>query len=180
MGAVLVIGGAFPASGASAPATAAFPFDVFFDLKQSIAFAPGWAWVVAAMGLGLLVRAAVLSSTLWLAEGAPGSFAFAWLGALRLAAVAAVALLPAAALLFTGVATRYAPFIWIAGALGLAAAVPLVRRGAQLDVGSGSPQGRGVPEAGGVLAYALLLSVLAAGMSILGDLTPWQIGRAHV
>lgn len=172
-GAVLVIAGAFPASGASAPATAAFPFDVYFDLKQSIAFAPGWAWVVAAMGLGLLVRAAVLSSTLWLAEGAPGSFAFAWLGALRLSAVAAVALLPSAALFFTGVATRYAPFIWIAGALGLAAVVPLVRRSARLDVGSGPPQGQGVPEAGGVLAYALLLGVLAAGMSILGDLTPW-------
>ena len=38
-GAALVVAGVFPANGAAAPSTAVFPFGIYFDLKQSLAYA---------------------------------------------------------------------------------------------------------------------------------------------
>ncbi|MGH2821105.1 MAG: hypothetical protein ACRDJ5_10685, partial [Actinomycetota bacterium] len=78
LGALLVSLGVLPAEGATAPATAVFPLDVYFDVKSAIAYAPGWWWVVGALGLSILVRGGVLAATLWLADGAPGAFASAW------------------------------------------------------------------------------------------------------
>ena len=172
-GAILVVAGAFPASAASAPSTAVFPMDVFFDLKQSLAYARGWAWFFAAVGLGILVRSGVLATTLWLGEGRPGPFAHAWWSASKLAGASALALFPSAALFFAGVATRYAPFVWAAAVLGLVPAILLARRAARLDVGGGEPPGRGVPEAPGWLAYAYLATAFGAAMTVLGRTSPW-------
>lgn len=173
IGGVLVIAGAIPASGAGVPSTAVFPLDVFYDVKQSIAYGNEWIYVVAAVFFGVLVRGAVLGSTLWLAEGRPGSFVPAWYRASVVALIAAVALLPAAALFFTGTATRYAPFIWIGGLLGVLAALLLVRRALNLDVGRGKPEGSGVPEAPGFISYAYLITAFGAAMSVLSDSSKW-------
>jgi hypothetical protein len=176
MGALLVAFRAFPADGAAAPATAAFPLDVYFDVKQALAYAPGWAWFVAAVGLGVLVRGGVLASTLWLSEGRPGSFATGWWRATKLALVSGLALFPCAALFFVGVAIRYAPFVWIAAVLGLIPAILLTRRAVRLDVGGGEPPGKGVPEAPGWLSYAYLVTAFGAAMTILGRTSPWLAG----
>lgn len=176
VGAVLVAFRAFPPSATSAPATAIFPLDVYFDVKQSLAFAPGWAWFVAAVALGILVRAAVLSSTLWLSEGRPGPFAVGWARATRLAGISALGLFPAAVLFFVGVATRYAPFVWLAALVGLVPAVIFARRGVRLDVGAGEPRGRGVPEVPGWLSYAYLVTALGAAMTVLGHTAAWLPG----
>ncbi|HEY7874567.1 MAG TPA: hypothetical protein VIG64_05535 [Actinomycetota bacterium] len=173
IGAVLIATGAFPANGGSVTATASFPLDIYFDVKQSLAYSAGWAWFVAAIGLGILVRAGALASTMWLSDGRPGPFAVAWWRAAKLALAAAVALFPAAALFFIGVATRYAPFVWIAAVLGLIPAIVFARRGVRLDVGGGEPPGRGVPEAPGWLAYAYLAAAFGAAMTVLGRTSPW-------
>jgi hypothetical protein len=176
IGAILVGAGAFPAGAASVPSTASFPLDVFFDVKQSLAYAPGWAWFAASVGLGILVRAGVLATTLWLGEGRPGPFARAWWSASRLALTAVVALFPSAALFFVGVATRYAPFVWAAAVVGVVPAILLARRAARLDVGGGEPRGRGVPEAPGWLGYAYLATAFGAAMTVLGRTSPWLAG----
>lgn len=173
VGALLVVTGAFPESAASAPATASFPLDVYFDVKQSLAYARGWAWFAAAVGLGIMVRSGVLAATLWLGEGRPGPFARAWAGAGKLALTAAAALFPSAALFFVGVATRYAPFVWLAALVGVVPALLLARRAARLDVGGGEPLGKGVPEAPGWLAYAYLVTAFGAAMTVLGRTSPW-------
>jgi hypothetical protein len=173
VGAVLVIAGAFPASAASLPATASFPLDVYFDVKQSLAYARGWAWFAAAVGLGILVRSAVLATTLWLGEGRPGPFSHAWWSASKLAAMSALALFPSAALFFVGIATRYAPFVWAAALVGVIPALLFARRAARLDVGGGEPPGRGVPEAPGWLGYVYLATAFGAAMTVLGRTSPW-------
>lgn len=167
--AVLVAFGVFPANGASAASAAAFPMDVFFDLKQSIAFAPSWAAFAAAAILSVGVRSGVMAATLWLADGAPGPFLTSWAACARLGLRAAVTLFPAAAMFFIGSATRYAPFVWVAGLLAVWPALSAARGAARLDVGGGAPPGRGVPEAPAYLAYAYLVSLVAAAMSVLAD-----------
>ncbi|MFN2389370.1 MAG: hypothetical protein ABR575_07180 [Actinomycetota bacterium] len=167
LAAALVLTGGLPATGASAPAGALFPLDVYFDLKQSLAFAADWWMFVAAMALALLVRSFVLGLTLWWADGSPGSFSVAWGRALVLAAMAAVVLVPSAALLFAGTALRYAPFVWAGGAMGLIVSFVFARRAARLDVGAGVPQGKGVPEGSAFYGYALLVTAVAAAMSVL-------------
>ncbi len=168
-GAVLILVGAIPSTGAGVPSTAAFPLDIFFDLKQSLAFSTGWTYFAAAVGLGILIRSGVLASTLWLSDGRPGSFAVAWTRTLKLAVIAAVALVPSAALIFAGVATRYAPFVWLAAPLGLVPSLFLARRAMRLDLGAGEPRGKGVPEGPNFISYAFLVTAFGAAMSILSQ-----------
>lgn len=171
--AILVLTGAFPGNGAAAASAAVFPLDVFFDVKQALAHARGWPWFVAAAALSAVVRAGVLAATLWLHDKGRGSLATVWLRCLRLTAVAVAALLPSAALLFTGVAMRYAPFVWLGAVAGFVPSVYLARRAASLDVGTGAPSGKGVPEVGTFLGYAFVVTTLAAAMSVLGGTGRW-------
>jgi hypothetical protein len=173
IGAVLVAAGGFPDDAGSVTSTAAFPLDVYFDLKQSLAYASGWAWFVAAVGLGILVRGGALASTVWLSDGRPGPFATAWWRATKLAGASALALFPSAVLIFVGVATRYAPFVWTAALLGVIPALLLARRAVRLDVGGGEPPGRGVPEVPGWIAYVYLVTAFGAAMTVLGRTSPW-------
>lgn len=171
--AALIVGGALPASGASVAAAAVFPLDIFFDLKQVLAFAASWSWVAAAVALSVLVRAGALAATLWLSDGGEGAFALAWGRAARIAGVAAVVLFPAAGMFFVGVATRYAPFVWIGALLGVVPSALLVRRAVHLDTGQGEPAAAGVPEFATFLAYAYVVTAFAAAMSVLGDINAW-------
>ena len=169
VGACLVWFDILPTKPVSVPATAAFPFDVYFDVKQSLSYGESWAWVFAAVAVGALVRGGILAATLWLADGRPGPFAIAWARASGLAFVAAIVLLPSAGLFFTAIAIRYAPFVWLAAAIGFLPAALLARRAARLDVGGGQPAGKGVPELPGLLAYAYMLTLAGAGVAFLAD-----------
>lgn len=169
---ILIIAGAFPASPESAISGAVFPLDVYFDLKQSLAFSHSWPMFVATLLFSVLVRGGVLAATLWLAEERRGSVVYPWGQALKLAGLAVAALAPSAVLMYLGVALRYAPFIWVGAALGLAAAVALVRRALAIDAGIGTPRGRGVPEAPAFLGYGYLLCAVGAAMSTLGRISP--------
>ena len=167
--AVLVAMGAFPAGGGGAAAGAAFPLDLYFDVKQAMAFAPAWGWFVAVAALGVMVRSLVLAGTLWLAADSSGPFAVAWAAAARLGGLAAVALVPAAALFYTGVAIRYAPFVWLAALAGLIPSALFARRAVGLDIGDRPVGGKGVPEVAGFVAYAYLIALAGACMSVLAD-----------
>lgn len=176
LGGALVGFGVFAADASTITATAIFPLDLYFDIKTALASASDWLWFVAALAIAVLVRAGFLSMTLWLADGAPGRFSHAWLSACRLVVIAAVALLPAAVLFFTGVAIRYAPFVWLGALIGLIPALLFVRRAASLDVGAGKPEGGGVPEVPTFLSYALLLVLAGSAVSVLGRVDPWLAG----
>ena len=167
--AALVAFGAFPAGGGGASAGAAFPLDLYFDLKQAMAFAPAWGWLVAVAAFGILIRSLVLAATLWLASGSAGPFALAWGAAARLAALAALALVPAAGLFYAGVAIRYAPFIWLAALAGVVPSALLARRAVRLEIGNRMVMGKGVPEVTGFVAYAYLIALAGACMSVLAD-----------
>ena len=173
IGGLLVVGGAIPSSAAGVPSTAVFPLDIFFDVKQSIAFGRDWSYVIAALGVAVLVRGGVLAATLWLSEGRPGSFALAWARACRLALIAVVLLLPSATLFFAASATRYAPFVYFGALLGLIPSLLIARRGAKIDVGAGEPQGGGVPEAPNFLTYVYVVTAFGAAMSYLADTSEW-------
>jgi hypothetical protein len=147
--AVLMIAGALPATGASAAAAAVFPLDLFFDVKQSLAQASGWISFGIVITLAVLARGAVLVVTLWLAEGRSGPLLPALLRGFRLSAIAAIALLPSAILLFAGTAVRYAPFIWAGAFLGLLPAFALARSALRIDVGTGPLTGKGIRKGSG-------------------------------
>ncbi|MEA2487279.1 MAG: hypothetical protein QOF16_933, partial [Actinomycetota bacterium] len=166
-GALLVATGAFRATSSSVASTAVFPLDIYFDLKQAIAYAPGWSYMVAAVALGLIIRSGVLAATLWFADDREGDLASAWLAALKLSLRATAAFVPAAALFFAAVAMRYAPFIWIAAVLGLFPAVLFMRRALRIDLDTGATRPEPVPEYGTFLGYAYLLALLGAAMTIL-------------
>ncbi|HJR44417.1 MAG TPA: hypothetical protein VJ927_02315 [Actinomycetota bacterium] len=172
----LVTFGAFPRGAESAIAGAAFPLNVYFDVKQGLAFASSWAMLVAALLISFLVRGGVLAGTIWLAEERRGSLAAAWGRGASLAGIAAAAVTPAVVFMYLGVAVRYAPFIWLGALAGVPAAVALARKGAGLDSGEGRPRGSGVPEAPAFLAYAYVLCALGAAMSTLDRLTPILAG----
>jgi hypothetical protein len=168
LAAVLVAFGALPRTGASVTAGAVFPLTTYFDLKQALAHAPGWPFFVAALIVSVLVRSAVVSSTLWFADGRNGSFAPVWMRAGREALIAVLCFVPCAVLFFTGVAIRYAPFVWIAAPLGVVPAIVIARRALSIDAGIGRPRGGRLPELPGFLTYVYVLAGLAAAMSVLG------------
>ncbi|MDQ3876744.1 MAG: hypothetical protein M3290_00105 [Actinomycetota bacterium] len=165
--AILVATGAFRATSSSVASTAVFPLDVFFDLKQSIAYAPGWLYLIAALAVGVLVRSGVLAGTLWMAGDREGDFVAAWLAAAKLALSAVAAFVPSATLFFIAVAIRYAPFVWIAAVLGFVPAVLFARRALRLDIGKGVTRQEPVPEYGTFLGYAYLLALFGAAMTVL-------------
>lgn len=165
--ALLVAGGVFPAGAASATAGAAFPLGLYFDLKQGLAHAPGWGWLLAALALSVPLRGAVLAGTLWLAEEERGPFALAWGRASTLGGWALLALLPGAAMYYTGAVTRYAPFVLAAAPLTFFPAALVAQRAARLDVGGGKP-GKGVPEIAGYLGYGYFVAATGAVLSVLG------------
>jgi hypothetical protein len=167
--AVLIVVGVLPATGASAAAAAVFPLDLFFDVKQGLAVTSGWVSFTVVFVFAVVVRGGVLVTTLWLAEGRRGPLVPALLRGIRLAAVAAVAFLPSAVFLFAGTAVRYAPFIWIGALLGFIPAFTFARAGVRMDIGTGTVSGKGIPEGFGFLAYAYLIVVTGAAMSILAS-----------
>ena len=135
--AFLVGSEALPAGGGTAPAVAAFPLDIYFDVREALTHGHDWVWFTAIVATSIMFRSLVLSSCLWLADGARGSLALAWAAAAHLAALAALALLPSAAVFFTATAIRYAPFIWLGALLGLVPAVILRAVGSVSTPGSG-------------------------------------------
>ena len=169
---ILIMAGAFPATAESVIAGAVFPLDVYFDLKQNLAFSHGWSMFVATLLFSAIARSGVLASTLWLAEERKGSILYPWGQVLRLASLGIAVLAPSAVFMYLGVALRYAPFIWIGAVVGFAAAVALNRRALALDAGIGVPRGKGVPEAPAFLGYAYLLCAVGAAVSSLGRISP--------
>ena len=173
---ILILLGAFPATAESAISGAMFPLNLFFDLKQNLAFSPSWPTFAATVMFSIVVRGGVLAATLWLAEERKGSVLYPWGQALRLAGLATALLAPSAILMYLGVALRYAPFIWIGALVGFVAAVALVRRALAIDAGIGTPRGSAVPEAAAFLAYGYLLCAAGAAMSSLGRVSPLLAG----
>lgn len=173
---ILVAAGALPRGAESAAAGAVFPLNLYFDLKQALAFSISWAAFAAALLVSLLARGAVIGFTLWLADGRRGPVAGPWARAVRLGSTALVFLFPAAAFMYLGVALRYAPFIWVGAAAGLFPVVTMMRRALALDAGIGSPRGEGVPEVPALLGYAYLLSTIGAAVSLLARVSPLLAG----
>ena len=68
--ALLVGANALPAGGGTSPAIAAFPFDVYYDVREALAHGHNWAWFVAIVVTSILFRSLIFSSALWLADGA--------------------------------------------------------------------------------------------------------------
>lgn len=169
---ILVAVGAFPQGAESAISGAIFPLNLYFDLKQSLAFAASWPAFVGVLMLSVLVRGGSLAATLWLAEGRHGGPALAWGNVVRVGALAIVALFPAAVLMYLAAALRYAPFAWLGAVAGFFPIVLFARRGLSIDAGIGTPRGTGVPESPQFLSYAYVLCGLGAAMSSLGRLSP--------
>lgn len=159
---IAVAAGGLPAGASGSLATAVFPADAFFDLTRSLSSGRDWSWVLAAMLLSVLVRGATLAATLWLAGGRQGSLVIIWGRAVLLASAAWLLLLPAAAFLLTGSTFRYAPFVAVGALLGLAAAVPLIRRALRLRPHLGRTEAQGtLPGLSSWLGYASLIASTA-------------------
>ncbi len=170
MGGFLILFGVWPASGASAAATAAFPFDVYFDLEQLLLRTSSWTTLVPLLILALVIRASILAGTVSIAltDGQP--FRPLWARATVATSIGAALFVPAAALMLAGVGIRYAPFVGAGAIFGWVAAVVAARRA----IGSFAPDTSGesrrkVPPAGDVLFYALFLSVISALLSVLSN-----------
>jgi hypothetical protein len=166
---------ALPAGVAVAPASAVFPLDIFFDLKQGLALSTAWPVFGLVILIAVVIRGIVLGSTLWLADGAAGSPALPLWRAAIVAGGAAVLLFPSAGLFFAGVAIRYAPFIWLAAIAGFVPSVILARRAVMLDAGAGAPSGKGVPEIPGLLSYGYLVTALGAAMAYASRTGRWAV-----
>jgi hypothetical protein len=159
--------GVIPSSGAAAMASAAFPLDVFFDVKQALTSSRSWLYFAIVMLAGIVIRSTALAATVWLADERKTAPLTLWRDALRVTATAAAALFPGAALFFIGVASRYAPFIWMAALATLPPALLFARRGISL----GRPV-RGVPGFGGYLGYGYLIAATGAAMTSLTGVSP--------
>lgn len=167
--AALIAAGVWPARPVTAPVVAAFPMDLYFDLKHAMGDATGWIPFLAALVVALPLRSALLAATLWLGEGRPAAFLPVWRRALKLSALALPLFLPAAALFFTGVALRYAPFVWVGAVLAVLVAARIARRAAALQVEIAiSPA---APTLGGLLLYGYFVSLLGAAIWVLGGAT---------
>jgi hypothetical protein len=174
--AALMLAGAFPATGVTAPAVAVFPLDIYFDLKQALAHATAWAWFLGALVLSVLVRSLTLTSTLWLASDARSAALDVWKRSALLAALALPCLLPAALFLFVGVAVRYAPFVWVGAIIGVLPALLLLRRVTAREGAPGGRSHRRVPTVSGYFSYAYALAILATAMTFLARLGVWAPG----
>ncbi len=174
LAAALLIGFRFlPSDGGSSAVAAAFPIDIYFDVKHSLAHTSSWLAFGAAVMAGVAVRSLVLATTLWLSERRRFSLGRAWLRTAQLGSLAALAFLPAAGMYFVATAIRYAPFVWAAAALGIFPAIALARRAAGLTLGPGGGSSGKVPSLGALLTYGYLLSVAAASMSVLSRVSVW-------
>jgi hypothetical protein len=160
----LVLVGAFPAKGLSAPAVAVFPLDIYFDLKQSLAHATAWPWFIAGMALSLTIRPLVLTLTLRLA-GTRATLAETWMRAARLGLTAALLLLPAAVFLFVGVGVRYAPFVWVGAILGAIPGFLLIRWSSSWHANE-APGAKPALSGSGFLSYVYVLAAIATAMSL--------------
>lgn len=170
--ALFYLAGWMPQGGGGAAAAAAFPFDVYFDLKQAIAFAPGWMSFGAFVVSSILVRGAVLAVTLWLADEQRDPLARVFRRTAMLCLRGAVVLFPAATMFFIGVATRYAPFVLLAAVLGVIPAARLAGRAIDLDA-SGEGASRGYPGISGLLGYGYLVAASGAVISVLSARGTW-------
>src|SRR5687768_11359898 len=110
--AVAILIGLLPARATVAAAGAAFPLDVYFDVKHAMGITSSWVTYALVVVLSVGVRSAVLVATLRMADDQEPGFLDAWRRSVPLVGVTAVMFVPVAALFFTGAATRYAPFIW--------------------------------------------------------------------
>ena len=155
-----------PDNGTVAPAAAVWPFDLYFDVKQTVAYSSGWLTFGLTLGVLVLVRSTLLALTATLADGRGASIRKALRGAVGLGLVSVLLLLPVAVLFFAAVAIRYAPFAWVGGGLGLVIGWRLCRRGVGLDTGAES-QGGPVPEVSSFLLYAVALMGLGAAIASL-------------
>jgi hypothetical protein len=155
-----------PTNGTVAPAAAAWPFDLYFDLKQNVAYSSGWLAFGFILVVLILFRSTLLALTATLVDGPDASIGKAFRGAIALGLVGALLLVPVAGLYFVAVAIRYAPFAWVAGGLGLLIAWRLCRRGVGLDTGVAA-QGGPVPEFSSFVLYAVALMGLGAALASL-------------
>lgn len=171
LGALLIALGIFPASGASAIVGAAFPLNVFFDLKQALAQTSGWFVWMAAMAVSVALRSASLAATIAAADADAGGFLPIWRRTTRLALTASVVLFPSAVLMFSGTASRYAPFLWTAALLGLFPALWLVRRAVSVATVVDAGDRSTIPEASSLLAYAYTVALFGAAMSSFGEIS---------
>lgn len=169
IGAILVAGGMWPASTASAASTAVFPLDIFFDVKQGIAYSSSWSELFLVIVLSVAVRTTVLTASLYLSDhGEQAALPYKyWFSCVRWAALSAVAFVPSAALYYMGVAGRYSPFVAVAGLLGVPVAAFGVRKVMGVLVPGDPPAGRG-PTLFEALAYGYILCFVGAAMSVLG------------
>lgn len=171
MAGLLVALGVIPHSGASAGAAAVFPMDVFFDVKQVLAQSSSWPRLVIVLVVLVLLRGAVLASTIALSDEGPKRPQDLFVPCGVLVGAGVVSLAPAAIVMFAGVASRYAPFVWLAALLGILPALFLTRRAVRLTDGSGSGESRGIPEIPAFIGYVFLVALLGAAMSSFGDVT---------
>ena len=167
LGGLLIAAGLLPHTGASAAVGAAFPLDVFFDIKQALAQTSSWPVFAVVMVASIAIRSAALAATLAASRDGFSGFLSLWRRLAGLVAMAALVLAPAAVLMFAGVAARYAPFIWVGALLGFIPAVSLVRRAVRADAAEGDTK---VPEGFSFLAYAYLTALFGAAMSSFGEI----------
>jgi hypothetical protein len=160
-----------PPRGTVAPAAAAWPFDIYFDLKQTVAYSTGWPTFGLTLAALVLFRSALLALTATLADGPGASIRKALRSAVGLGLLSVVLLLPVAVLFFAAVAIRYAPFAWVAGGLGFVIGWRLCRRGVGLDAGV-TAKGIPVPELSSFLLYALFVVGVGAAITSLSDRSP--------
>ena len=155
-----------PANGTVAPAAAVWPFDLYFDLKETVAYSSSWLTFGLTLAALILVRSTLLALTATLADGRGASIRKALRGAIGLGLVGVFLLLPVAVMFFAAVAIRYAPFAWVGGGLGLVIGWRLCRRGVGLDTGAAG-EGGPAPELSSFLLYAVALMGLGAAISSL-------------
>lgn len=147
---------------------AAFPMDVYFDLKHGLAVASSWPVLVLSLLAALVLRSSVIYATFTVSENVAFSFV-RWRDSFYLCARTQLVFLPVAVLFFTGTAIRYAPFIWIAAPVGLAISVGALRRALRLDVGAGAPDTVDPLGAAAYFSYAVFIAAMGASVSFLGD-----------
>ena len=172
VGAVLVLSGVFASDPATLPAVGVYPMGLFHDLKQNLAFADGWPIFVLLLMVSVAVRSATVAATYWISEGRVGSLLQPWARMLRWSALSVAVLLPVVVLYLVGTGIRYAPFIWVAGAVGVFGSALLARGAVAMDAGGGLPQTATIPEIGSFLAYGLILSGIGAAVDRFAD-EPW-------